>query len=158
MRWTSSTPPRLCTRSRSDSTISGPIVIGGTKCPSITSTWMTRAPASITSSTCRPSRAKSADRIDGATRTSDSSGWLTPPHASARRREPACSGLVVVGRGVLGPVLEPVVDLVERGDVPAEGSLAVVVDLVELVGQHLVAAVAAVDAVDLAVSDEEAVA
>ena len=43
----------------------GPIVIGGTKWPSITSTWIIRAPAAITSSTCAPSREKSADRIDG---------------------------------------------------------------------------------------------
>jgi hypothetical protein len=45
-------------------------VIGGTKCPSITSTWITRAPAAITSSTCDPRLAKSADKIDGATRDS----------------------------------------------------------------------------------------
>src|SRR5688572_6397490 len=42
--------------------------MGGTKCPSITSTCMRRAPASITVSTCSPSRAKSALRIEGATR------------------------------------------------------------------------------------------
>ena len=47
---------------------SGPIVIGGTKWPSITSKWITRAPASITSSTWAPSLPKSAERIDGATR------------------------------------------------------------------------------------------
>ena len=34
----------------------------------MTSTWITRAPASITSATCAPSAAKSAERIDGATR------------------------------------------------------------------------------------------
>ena len=45
---------------------SGPIVIGGTKWPSMTSTWMTRAPASSTSPTCSPRRAKSAARIEGA--------------------------------------------------------------------------------------------
>src|SRR3954453_2234845 len=33
----------------------------------MTSTWMTRAPASMTSATWAPSREKSADRIDGAT-------------------------------------------------------------------------------------------
>ena len=44
-------PPALCTRSASPLTISGPNVIGGTKWPSITSTWITRAPAAITSST-----------------------------------------------------------------------------------------------------------
>ena len=48
---------RAWTCSRMDSTITGPIVIGGTKCPSITSTWMARAPASITMSSCSPSRA-----------------------------------------------------------------------------------------------------
>ena len=44
------------------------MVIGGTKWPSITSTWISRAPAAITSSTWAPSREKSAERIDGATR------------------------------------------------------------------------------------------
>ena len=53
--------------SRSALTTIGPNVIGGTKCPSMTSQWMTRAPASMTSSTWAASRAKSADRIDGAT-------------------------------------------------------------------------------------------
>ena len=56
-----------CTCSAIAETTSGPIVIGGTKCPSITSTWMTVAPASSTVWTCSPSRAKSADSIDGAT-------------------------------------------------------------------------------------------
>ena len=46
----------------------GPIVIGGTKWPSMTSTWMIRAPAAITSSTCEPSFEKSDERIEGATR------------------------------------------------------------------------------------------
>jgi hypothetical protein len=36
----------------------------------MTSTWITRAPASITSATWEPSLEKSAERIDGATR-----GW-----------------------------------------------------------------------------------
>src|SRR5579862_5804771 len=48
-------------------TARAPKVIGGTKCPSMTSTWMTRAPAASTAPTCSPSRAKSAARIDGAT-------------------------------------------------------------------------------------------
>src|SRR5215472_16137534 len=38
----------------------------GTKCPSITSTWMRSAPARSASATCSPKRAKSAARIDGA--------------------------------------------------------------------------------------------
>ncbi len=50
-------------------------MIGGTKWPSITSTWITRAPASITSATWLPSRAKSAERIDGATRGSVSNSF-----------------------------------------------------------------------------------
>src|SRR5437899_2216427 len=36
----------------------------------MTSTWITRAPAASTSLTCSPRREKSADRIEGATRTS----------------------------------------------------------------------------------------
>ena len=38
----------------------GPIVIGSTKCPSPTSKWKTRQPASRRTSICSPSRAKSA--------------------------------------------------------------------------------------------------
>src|SRR4051812_1588396 len=47
-------------------TASGPIVIGGTKWPSITSTWITGAPASSTIWTCSESRPKSAAKIEGA--------------------------------------------------------------------------------------------
>ena len=49
--------------------IFGPNVITGTKWPSITSTWITRAPASNTSVTCSRTRPKSDDRIDGAIST-----------------------------------------------------------------------------------------
>ena len=64
---TSRTPPASWTWSAIAETISGPIVIGGTKCPSITSTWMTRAPASITSADLRRRACeKSAERIEGA--------------------------------------------------------------------------------------------
>src|SRR5262245_15649771 len=66
MRWQSRSPPRSWTSSRNASTISDPIVIGGTKCPSMTSTWITRAPASITVTTCCSSRAKLLARSDGA--------------------------------------------------------------------------------------------
>src|SRR5579863_2051760 len=38
----------------------------GTKCPSITSTWMIVPPPSAARETCSPSRAKSADNIEGA--------------------------------------------------------------------------------------------
>ena len=58
IRWTSTTPPASCTWSAIEDATSGPIVIGGTKWPSMTSKWMTRAPASITSSSCAPSRAE----------------------------------------------------------------------------------------------------
>src|SRR5260370_40893964 len=39
----------------------------GTKCPSITSTWIQSAPADSTARTSSPSLAKSAERIEGAT-------------------------------------------------------------------------------------------
>ena len=45
IRCTSMAPPASCTWSAIAAATSGPIVIGGTKWPSITSTWMTRAPA-----------------------------------------------------------------------------------------------------------------
>src|SRR3954451_4642180 len=77
-------PPASCTWSRMPSTISGPIVIGGTKWPSITSTWITRAPASMTACTCSSSRPKSADRIDGATRRP--SGYSVAMDAREYRR------------------------------------------------------------------------
>src|SRR5438270_10721571 len=82
IRCTSISPPASCTRSATAPTISAPKVIGGTKWPSITSTWITRAPAASTSSTCEPSREKSAERIDGATRRSSRSGFPTALHSS----------------------------------------------------------------------------
>src|SRR5262245_33793513 len=54
---------------RSDCTTAGPIERLGTKCPSMTSTWMRSAPARSASATCSPRRAKSAARIEGASRT-----------------------------------------------------------------------------------------
>src|SRR5262252_9614212 len=54
---------------RSDWTIGAPIEMLGTKCPSITSTWMRSAPARSASATCSPKRAKSAARIEGASFT-----------------------------------------------------------------------------------------
>ena len=44
IRWTSSAPPASWTWSAIEAATSGPIVIGGTKWPSITSTWISRAP------------------------------------------------------------------------------------------------------------------
>jgi len=46
----------------------GPIVRLGTKCPSITSTWMKSAPPASTVRIASPRHAKSAERIDGAIR------------------------------------------------------------------------------------------
>src|SRR3954451_5187111 len=86
IRWTSMKPPASCTWSRMPSTISGPIVIGGTKWPSITSTWMTRAPASITVATYSPSRPKSDERMDGATRRP--LGYSVAMEARPYRRAP----------------------------------------------------------------------
>jgi hypothetical protein len=45
----------------------GPIVIFGTKRPSITSTWIQSAPPASTAPTSSPRRPKSADKINGAT-------------------------------------------------------------------------------------------
>ena len=92
--------PRAWTCSASAPTISAPKVIGGTKWPSITSTWITRAPAARTSSTWAPSRAKSADRIDGATRGSRSSAAVVPAaepvRSSHRLDRPQHAALAVV--------------------------------------------------------------
>src|SRR5882724_5460302 len=58
-----------CVTRRRDWTIAGPMLRFGTKCPSITSTWIRSAPACSASATCWPRRAKSAARIDGASFT-----------------------------------------------------------------------------------------
>jgi hypothetical protein len=52
---------------RTVSITTGPIVMFGTKRPSITSTWIQSAPAASTSPTSSARRPKSADKIDGAT-------------------------------------------------------------------------------------------
>mmetsp|Transcript_1562 Transcript_1562/g.5144 ORF Transcript_1562/g.5144 Transcript_1562/m.5144 type:complete len:214 (-) Transcript_1562:28-669(-) len=57
----------LSVTGRSASTTSGPIVMFGTKRPSITSTCTQSQPALSMASTCSPSLAKLAERIDGAT-------------------------------------------------------------------------------------------
>src|SRR6266851_517540 len=46
----------------------GPMVMLGTKRPSMTSTWIQSAPAASTARTSSPKRVKSADRTEGATR------------------------------------------------------------------------------------------
>src|SRR5437588_997230 len=50
----------------SAATTNGPTVIFGTKCPSITSTWSTVPPPSSAAFASSPSRAKFAERIEGA--------------------------------------------------------------------------------------------
>ena len=65
IRCTSIFAPAAWTWSLIAVTASGPIVIGGTKWPSMTSTWITGAPASSTVWTCSESRPKSAARIEG---------------------------------------------------------------------------------------------
>src|SRR5687768_15664230 len=54
---------------RSARTTFGPMVMLGTKRPSITSTWIQSAPAASTARTSSPSRLKSALRMEGATST-----------------------------------------------------------------------------------------
>jgi hypothetical protein len=51
---------------RSAFTTIGPMVRLGTKCPSMTSMWIQSAPAASIARTSSPSRAKSADRMEGA--------------------------------------------------------------------------------------------
>src|SRR5437773_10143241 len=58
-----------------DSTTAGPIVMFGTKWPSITSRWSRRAPPSVAAAIWSAKCAKSAERIDGA--RAGSSGHLT---------------------------------------------------------------------------------
>ncbi len=50
-------------------TTAGPMVIFGTKCPSMTSTCTQSAPAAMMARVSSPNAAKSAERIEGATRT-----------------------------------------------------------------------------------------
>src|ERR1700751_686045 len=54
---------------RTASTTTGPIVMFGTKRPSMTSTWIQSAPASSTARTSAASRPKSTDKIEGETMT-----------------------------------------------------------------------------------------
>src|SRR5215510_8008869 len=62
----------------------GPMVMLGTKRPSITSTWIQSAPAASTARTSSPNRAKSADRTDGATRN----GCMVAPRSALFRGRP----------------------------------------------------------------------
>src|SRR5262245_19976509 len=113
--------------------MAGPIDRFGTKCPSMTSTWMRSAPARSASATCSPRRAKSAARIEGASRTrcfrSGGTGLPESPVATdetVRRRVVAelWLGLALeLGDDSLGQLLAQLDDpLVERVDVP-DGAL-----------------------------------
>ena len=68
---------RCSPRSRSARQTGGPIDSGGTKCPSITSMWMTSAPAACTAATCSRRRPKSAERTDGAISIGIGEGMMT---------------------------------------------------------------------------------
>src|SRR5215212_7842371 len=95
MRWTSK---GLAECGRIARTTSGPIVMFGTKCPSITSTWIQSPPAWSTARTSSPSRAKSAERIEGAMRRGRVMGRGVT--RGARTRQPAGRGQYVrLGRG-----------------------------------------------------------
>src|SRR4051794_15424008 len=168
IRCTSSQPPASCTWSRSASTMRSPMEIGGTKWPSITSTWMTFAPASITSATCSPSRAKSEARIDGATRMLSRSSRGTPASYPRNTKGPRilpgalrallrCSpGLprdAVVLRGLLAVLRGVLLGLRSRTVHP----LAVAADGVHQVSGHAVEAGAALDDVALTVAHVETV-
>src|SRR6266542_3691878 len=74
IRWQSTAPPRAWMRGAIDSITIGPIVTGGTKCPSPTSKWKMRVPASSSASICAPRFQKSAAYSDGATSTART--WL----------------------------------------------------------------------------------
>src|SRR5215210_6197620 len=175
----SNTPPAARTCSRSEPATSAPIEIGGTKWPSMTSTCMTRAPASITSSTCAPSREKSAARIDGATRCSRITSMRAklPQREGAPDRGPSRGVSRPAGRRanrtvsllllavVRGRLLAVLGRLVRRFHVPAVDALAGarriaragVGDHVVLVGEHAVEAGPAGDPVHLAVTYQEAI-
>src|SRR5215510_12463474 len=66
MRWTSK---GFLVTLRIPCITTGPKLILGTKCPSITSIWIQSAPASSMARTSSPSFEKSAERIDGAMRS-----------------------------------------------------------------------------------------
>src|SRR3954470_9035896 len=165
IRCTSRIPPASWTWSASEPTISGPIVIGGTKWPSITSQWMTRAPASMTSATCWPSCAKSDERIEGATRGSRSSWCCTIRQRTGKEAGPRSGPRSLVEEAtalVLLAVLPRRLRVVFALVVPRLGRLANhrlarCVDDVGKVSDDLVVAVAAVDDVLLAVARVEGV-
>src|SRR5437016_12195239 len=84
---------------RSDSTIGAPIEMLGTKCPSMTSTWMRSAPACSASPTCLPKWAKSAARIEGASFTSRLSISRFLPFSFIHHEGPKCDKAATTARG-----------------------------------------------------------
>ncbi|MNL59059.1 hypothetical protein D3C87_1827520 [compost metagenome] len=82
---------------RIDFRMSGPKVMFGTKCPSITSQWIQSAPASSIARTSSPSFEKSAERMEGAIRMGRvMAGGLASPNA-CRNRETGWPGSVMLG-------------------------------------------------------------
>src|SRR5882672_5779831 len=77
---------------RTARTMTGPSVMLGTKRPSMTSTWMTSAPAASTARTSSARRPKSAARIDGAILT-----FMSAPSYQPRGEKRV--GVVAVGPG-----------------------------------------------------------
>src|SRR3954471_24908029 len=70
------------------------MVMLGTKCPSMTSTWIQSAPAASIARTSSPSLAKSAERIEGAIRTGC---CMTPCSMAASSRKPVSGGSFEAG-------------------------------------------------------------
>src|SRR5215218_949671 len=69
MRWQSIVPPASWTSGATERSTTGPIVTGGTKWPSPTSKWKTRAPARSKTSISSPRRVKSAAYNEGSIST-----------------------------------------------------------------------------------------
>src|SRR4029079_5688316 len=107
-------------------TILGPKVITGTKWPSMTSMWITRAPASSTSATCSRIRPKSADRIEGATSgivghcaTAGTLPTLSPPPVNQRRLRAMTGNGMEVVRTIPRRLRRPAIDA--HGEIQACG-------------------------------------
>src|SRR5918999_3899958 len=124
IRWQSRTPPRSRTRGAIERRTTGPIVTGGTKWPSPTSKWKTRAPASSRRSSCSPRRRKSAAYSDGSISTPRTHSLQPTVAMLVRLRQPEAAGRLDVLRGDTRLVLgESPRDRVR--DPPATHALAV---------------------------------
>src|SRR4029453_17175645 len=89
----------IAVASRTARVTSGPMVMEGTKCPSITSTWIQSAPAAVTAATSSEMRPKSAERMEGAISgiaISTSGGARSPPGGSAGAQANREEGVQVV--------------------------------------------------------------